>query len=95
MSQQDNWTADVLTAGIGVAIGFATSLGMPRVSVGAFEVAKAVVELLVIFVILHYVRRFVQKIPIVGEVVGPMFYVVQLFAAYVLSAGLAINYFPG
>ncbi|HJP96805.1 MAG TPA: hypothetical protein VJ843_05560 [Candidatus Saccharimonadales bacterium] len=96
MSQQDNnWTADILTAGIGIAVGLATSLGMSRESAGLFEVTKAVLELLVIFVILHYVRSFVQKIPVIGEIFGPMFYGVQLLAAYVLGAGVAVNYFPG
>lgn len=95
MPPQNDWTADIVISGIGVAIGFATSLGVPRESAGSFEVAKAVIELIAIFVVLHYVRCFVQKVPIVGEIVGPMFYLVQLFAAYVLGAGLAVNYAPG
>lgn len=95
MSRQDSWTADILAAGIGLAIGLVVSLGMPRESAGSFEVAKAVLGLLALFVALHYVRRFMQKIPIIGEIFGPVFYALQLSAAFVLGGGLAINYLPG
>ena len=95
MPRQDNWAPDILAAGVGLAAGLATSLGMPRASVGSFEATKAVIELLVVFVALHYVRHFVQKLPILGEIFGPVFYAIQLSAAYVIGAGLAINYLPG
>lgn len=95
MPQKDSWTTDILTAGIGVAIGFTVSIAMPRASAGSFVVAKAIVELGAMFVVIHYVRCFVQKIPLLGEIFGPMFYALQLLTAFVVSAGLAINYFPG
>jgi len=95
VSQRDGWKADIVTACIGLGIGLVASLKIPRASVGSFEVAKAALVLLVVFVALHYVRRFFQAIPIIEEVVGPLSYGLQLFTACTLGAGLAINYLPG
>jgi len=95
VAKQDNWTTDIVVSGIGVALGFASSMGMSRVSVGSFEATKAVLELIAVFVAMHYMRRFAQTVPLIGKVAGVAFCAVQLMAAYVISAGLAINYFPG
>jgi multisubunit Na+/H+ antiporter MnhE subunit len=88
---QDDWTGDILVAGLGVAAGFVASFTMARASVGSFSVAGIVLELVVAFVVLHYVRRLAQKLPYIGDLFVPVFYVIQFFAMLVASAGMAIN----